>query len=317
MILAVSLNPSVDRTVFVEGLRVCDTNRVVRTETDAGGKAVNLARVAVELGATTLLLGFVAGGTGAFVRHVLQREHVPHELIELPGETRLNICIEDLGGGPPTMLNARGAEVPRQDWELLKSAVQRHAAPDTWVALGGSVPPGVPNECFRELALIAKSKGAGVVLDADGEPFLLGMEAKPDFIKPNVAEAQRYVGRELDSQERIVQAAQDLYDKGTPIVVISRGDQGAIMVCEHGVFNAVPPKIKATSTIGSGDSLIAGMLSSMERGEPIDVALRWGVAAGAATAMSDGASIGRLNQTQQIFENVTVSRVGIGNGRIA
>ncbi len=308
MILAISLNPSLDRTVFLDELKVGDTNRVDHTETDAGGKGINLARVAAEMGAKTKVLGYVGGGSGDFVIRVLNREGVANEFIEVSGETRTNVCIETSVGGPPTMLNERGPEISSHEWQQLIELVESASSSATWVAVGGSVPPGIPQDCMKTLVEVAHRSGAMVLLDADDTAFALGMQGIPEFIKPNLREAERYIGRAIPDQESALRAAEDLHLAGTHIVVLSRGELGAILACEEGLFNAVPPKIHQRSTIGSGDSLLGAVLAALEQGSTMEEALRWGVAAGAATAMTDGASIGRKTDVLNLLPQVVVER---------
>lgn len=310
MILAIALNPSLDRTIFLDELKVGDSNRVIRTETDAGGKGINLARIAAEMGANAMTVGYLGGGTGAFVRKVLEREEVPSKFIEVMGETRTNVCIETMRGDPPTMLNERGPHISGEQWAELQDLVQESAAASSWVALGGSIPPGIPADCMRTLAEIAHSRGAKVLLDADGEAFVQGMRAGPEFIKPNIREAERYLARTIPDLESACEATAELHRDGTDIVVLSRGAQGAILCSQEGLFNAAPPKVEQRSTIGSGDSLVGAMLAALTQGLSLETSLRWGVAAGAATAMTDGASIGKKIDFERILPSVVMERCG-------
>lgn len=308
MILAVSLNPTVDRTLFVDELKVGDTNRVVRTETDAGGKGINLARVAAELGAEAHVIAFLGGGPGEFVRRVLMTEGVSLTAIETEEETRINVCIESPQSGPPTMLNERGPTVSSENWSQMLELVKPLAARATWVAIGGSIPPGAPPDSMKTLIEIAHNQRAKALLDADGAPFVLGMEAGPEMIKPNVLEAERYLGRELRTDAQAFAAVRDLADRGPQYVVLSRGELGAILACDDGVFDARSPRIRQASTIGSGDSLLGAMLAALEQGKDTQEALRWGVAAGAATAMTNGASIASLAQVEALLPAVSIQR---------
>ena len=315
MILTVTLNAALDHTLLIEGLKPHDTNRIQSIQTDAGGKGINLSRIAAELGASTTATGFLGGGTGAFIRHVMKKQLVNDECIEIHAETRTNFNIES-GDGPPTTFNAKGAEVTDKEWFELVARVTDLATKSTWVALGGSLPPGVPENAFGILGAIVKKSGAKLVLDADGTAMQAGLAASPDFIKPNVREAERLLNRQLfGSRDAIIQAARDLYNQvqneqsPEPIIVISRGAEGAIMHCAEGTFETDPLPIQPKSTIGSGDSMIGGMLYALTEGKDLPTALRYGNAAGAATATSDGSQIGRLNDILELFEKTSVHKI--------
>ncbi len=143
MILTVTLNPSVDHTLFVGTIVLHDTNRVQRTERDAGGKGVNLSRVVAELGGKTSATGFLGGGPGAIIRQVLNDQGVLNEFTEVAGETRINFSIES-GDGPPTSFNEQGPEISPAELDTFRGRLQGHLREAEWLTLGGSLPKGVP-----------------------------------------------------------------------------------------------------------------------------------------------------------------------------
>lgn len=312
MIVSVTLNPAVDHALFVEGLKIGDTNRVVRSEIDGGGKGINLSRVTVELGGMSLATGFLGGGTGAFIRKVMEIQGVFHDFVEVPGETRTNFSVEEGSGRPPTTFNERGPSIPPAAWDRLQHKVKHYAARAHWVTFGGSLPPDVPVDAYRILVDIAHAEGAKTVLDADGEPMRHGVQADPDFIKPNMREAERLLddGRVLETLGDAIRAAVDLRDRHE-IVVVSAGALGAALACPEGTFLGKSPQVDAKSTIGSGDSLIGGMLAAMEKGLALEEAFAWGLAAGAATATTDGSEIARRPVFERLLPLAEVARVKV------
>ncbi len=312
MILTITLNPALDQTLLVTGLKPHDTNRIQEVQTDAGGKGINLSRIAAELGTQTTATGFLGGGTGGFIRHVMKKQGIIDECIETSSETRTNFNVES-GDGPPTTFNAKGNAVTEREWLQLVAKVTELASSAKWIALGGSLPPGLPEDAFGILGQIAKHAGAKLVLDADGAPMQAGLTANPDFIKPNVREAERLLNRQLfSSRDAIIQAARDLFAQANasePIVVISRGAEGAIMCCAQGTFETTALPIHPRSTIGSGDSMIGGMLHAILEGNDLPTALRYGNAAGAATATSDGTHIGQKQDILDLFEKTSVHEI--------
>ncbi|MCW5942317.1 MAG: 1-phosphofructokinase family hexose kinase [Fimbriimonadaceae bacterium] len=309
MILSVTLNACVDHATFVKELRVGDTNRVLRTETDAGGKGVNLSRVTSELGAESQATGFLGGDAGEFVKTVLEHQGVGCPFVWTQGKTRINFSVEDETGGPPTTLNAPGPTITADEWGALLAWCAHLGSSRPAVAMGGSIPPGVPTEAFEVLVSLFREKGCFVSLDADGEPMRQGVRAKPDLIKPNVAEASRLLDRDLPDLPARVRAAHDLRALGIGTVLLSMGAEGALLATGNGVWIGVPPRVDVRSTIGSGDSLLAGYLVGRERGLPSGEALALGTACGAATATTDGSEIARRPEVERLLPLVTVEKL--------
>ena len=306
MILTVTLNPSVDRAIYVDELKLGDTNRVERSETDAGGKGINLSRVADELGAQTLATGFLGGGPGAFVMSVLKREGVPCDFVPIEGDTRINFSVEDEAKNPPTTFNERGPNIHQREWEALLEKCRHHSAKTKWACVGGSVPPGLGADVYKTLLLLFKERNCRTLLDADGEPLRIGLEAHPDLVKPNSKEAERLLGWPIKSDEDAIRAAREMRALGAETVILSRGEDGAVLVSNSGTWIGRSPKVEVCSTIGSGDSMLGAFLWALEEGMTEDEAFRWGLAAGAATAMTNGSEIARKPVIEKLIQYANV-----------
>ncbi len=223
MTLTVTLNPSVDRLVYVRQLVPHDTSRILRIEEDAGGKGVNVARVLKRLGVPVVATGFLGGRAGRYVLHELSEvDGVECRFVWVNGNTRTNLAIQEEDGSPPTALNERGPQISLEELDSLLRAVEELSRSARFVALGGSLPPGVPTDIYAMLAEIASRHGAKVVLDADGEPLVQGLKASPFLIKPNENETERLLGRTIDTIEDAAKAAQDLHAGGVPVVIVSK-----------------------------------------------------------------------------------------------
>jgi 1-phosphofructokinase family hexose kinase len=255
-----------------------------------------------------MALGFLGGKTGQFVCAVLQAEGVPHDFIWLDKPTRRNLCIEETSGRPPTMLNEPGPEISPQHWEALLAKLDAYLPQASWVAMGGSLPPGVPRDAYAILIERAHQAGVPCALDSDGPPMLAGLRARPELIKPNEHEAERLLGRALRTDTDCFEAARELHARGIRYVIISRGARGADAVSPEGAFRAIPPQVQVRSTIGSGDSMVAGVLHILAQGGSFEEALRWGTAAGAATATTSGAEIARREQVLELLPQVKIRR---------
>lgn len=309
MIATVTLNPALDRTVYVEGFVRGDTNRIKKTELDAGGKGINASRMLAELGAETFALGFIGGRTGRFIEHVLAEEGILTAFVHTKAETRTNVDIQDLAGAPPTSLNEQGGPVTPEELAGLRNSVRQHAATSRIMILGGSVPQEVGSGVYAELIEIAQAEGSQIILDADDEALTLGLAARPMMIKPNIDEAQRLVGRDLRGVPSVAGAAKELALRYVRVAVISMGKLGAIAATSEGVWHAVPPQVEAISTVGSGDSMVAGIAFSLAEGKSMPEALALGSAAGAATAMSSGVRMGRKEDVHRLLSHVTIRRL--------
>lgn len=309
MITTLTLNPAFDKTVYVAKLIPNDTNRVTRIEIDAGGKGINCARMLKRLGADTLALAFLGGKTGDFILSVLAKEDVPVDCVHTRRPTRNCIAVQESGGPAPTTLNERGGPIDHDELVLLFEKAKDAARRSSFLLCGGSVPVGVNPDVYSVLVQIAAHGGAKAILDSDGETFAEGIKAKPFMIKPNRDEAGRYLNKQFASKADVARGAVEFAEMGIELVVISLGKQGAIAHWDGAIYSAVPPEVKSVSTIGSGDSLIAGVTYGLEQGMDIRNALKLGCAAGAATAMSDGADIGSKEDVDRLVSGVTITRL--------
>ena len=309
MITTVTLNPAIDKTISITKLILNDANRVSRVEIDAGGKGINCSRMLKELGVETKAIAFLGGKTGDFLRMVLEKEGVPLEFVQTEKATRTCIAIEDTTDRPPTTFNELGGPIEHRELVVLLEMAKDIARSSNFMVFGGSVPVGINQDIYRVLIQIAIAGGAKAVLDADGEAFNEGLKAIPFMIKPNRDEAERILGQQFESKSDVARAALTLAERGIELVVISLGKQGAIACYEGIIYDVVPPTIKAASTIGSGDSMIAGLLYGLDQGMPIDEALRMGCAAGAATAMSSGTDIGTKQNIDKLVSDVKISKI--------
>lgn len=315
MILSVTLNPCVDLTLFVDTLKPFDTNRISRKEVDAGGKGINLSRVAVELGAKSLATGFIGGPVGDQVLAVMRDQGVVDAMVRTRAETRMNFSVEDGTENPPTTFNAKGGPFDSSEWTALVNKVSELSREAKWVAIGGSLPLGVPADAYKTLVEVAKNQGARVLLDADGEPLKAGLLGAPDMIKPNLPEASRLLGRPLQTREEAIDAVQEIWQMlksagaEEPIALLSMGSKGALAFDGEAVLFAEPIEIEEKSTIGSGDSLLGGLLAGLVGGDSLEEALKQGSAAGAATAMTDGTQIARRGEVQRLLKLAKVQRI--------
>jgi len=309
MIATVTLNPALDRTIYIDHLLPNDTNRIVRTETDIGGKGINASRVLKELGCNTIALGFLGGHTGRYIESVLVSEGIQTDFVRVGTDTRTNICVQETSGAPPTTLNESGPQVTEDEFEELFAKVRKVARKSSMVILGGSLPPGTPEDTYKKLVRLITEAGAKAVLDSDGEPMRLGMEAIPFMIKPNRDEAHRLTEIDIQSAQDARYAADLLARSGIGLVVISMGAKGAVARSLEGAWYAKSPEVAPISTVGSGDSMVAGIAFGLIERHSMKEALTWGAAAGAATALTDGTGICRRDQILALVPGVHIQEL--------
>lgn len=287
MIYTLALNPAIDRTFWVDRIDYDDSNRVQRECRYPGGKGIDVSRVLTNLGLPNRALGFVGGFAGDELECRLISEGVDGDFIRISGETRTNIVIHESVPGRQILLTTSGPEISPYELGKLLAQIENLKDPSL-IAIGGSLPPGVHPEIYRRLIATAKKKGARTVLDADGEALKVGIQGKPDYIKPNIHELGRLVGRELTGVEDIVEGAESVRRQGVGTVLASWGANGMVMVGEQVRYLAVPPKVKAVNTVGVGDSTVAGFIYGLATGlDPVGC-LVFAVGAGTATTLKPG-----------------------------
>jgi 1-phosphofructokinase family hexose kinase len=310
MIVTFTPNPAVDQTLFVTGLKFGEVNRARESELSPAGKGINVSRVAHRLGWPTMAFGFLAGDIGDVAQNALDAEGVQSHFARVPGQTRINVSIADEASGACTSVSCPGPTVTAEHLAELEGMLRFWLQATKVLVLAGSLPAGVPDDTYARIIDTASRQGVCTVLDADGEPLRLGVEATPYLIKPNRAEAERLLGRPLPDLEAVADGARELSARGIGVVVISMGADGAVCVEGGRARRAVSPKVEVRSTVGSGDSLVAGLCVGIARGDGIVEGLRLGTAAGAATAMTPGTELGSAEEIAALVAQVQVEDLG-------
>ncbi len=305
-VVTVTLNPAVDKTIVVPRFRPERVVRVKEAFVYPSGKGVNVARALVRLGAPALCLGFVGGYAGAFLRDALEREGIPHDFTSVAAETRINLTLRDPESGLEVHFVEAGAPVSEAEWQAFLATYERHLPNARWIALCGSLPPGVALDSYAQLIRRAREGGVLCALDTSGDALRLGVQARPDLVKPNRQELAELVGKPLDSDEALLAAVEQLLVQGIRFVVVSLGKEGAIGSDGKGFWKATPPLVPVVNTVGSGDALLGGMLFGLLKGLPFSEALRFAVAVGTANTLVDGPAYIDAATVSAIVEQVSL-----------
>lgn len=303
MIITVTPNPAVDQTMFIERLVPGRVNRARETQLDPAGKGVNASRMARRLGWPTIAFGFLAGETGRIVESALDGEGVQYHFVHVPGRTRVNMTV--LGDdGEATSVWGPGPVVAAEHLEALSNLLDFWLQGGRMLVLAGSLPPGAPDHWYASLLTRARARGVTTLLDAHGAALRNGLDAAPSIIKPNRVEAEELLGCELGSTEAVLAGARELAGRTGGVVIISMGREGAVCVDGRRAWRIVPPSVQMRSTVGSGDSFVAGLTVALARGDDLIEGLRLGAAAGAATAGSTGTSLGTAAAVAELLPHV-------------
>lgn len=260
-IATVTLNPAIDRTVFIPNFKAGQVNRVEREQSDAGGKGVNVASVLADYGFSIAVTGFLGAENSYIFEQLFARKKIEDRFVRIAGQTRTGIKIIDEVHQETTDLNFPGQAPTAADVESLFQIVESLAADCPWFVLAGSIPAGVSGGLYQDLVEIIRAKGRAVALDTSGEGLHRALNAGPTLIKPNLDELRELTGQSLNSQAKVVEAAQRLLREGIQTVVISMGAQGAIFVEAEEVVLAQPPKVAVVSTVGAGDAMVSGTVA--------------------------------------------------------
>jgi 1-phosphofructokinase len=296
MIYTVTLNPALDYVVQCTQLVPGGITRPHTTVLQLGGKGVNVSQILRCLNIDNVAMGIVAGATGAVLEQGLQEMGIQTEFVHIPrGLTRINV---KLTAQTDTEVNALGPTVHPQALEPLLARLRTLQAGDVLV-LAGSVPPGLSVTIYRTLLQQVEGKGVYTVVDAAGVLLEESLPGAPWLIKPNHIELEELAGCALTSEAALVNAARDLQRRGARNVLISIASEGALLLTQEGLlYRAKAPSGRVKNAVGAGDSMVAGFLAGYQENNDMAQALRWGVAAGSATAfccqLADGAQIQQM-----------------------
>lgn len=306
MIATVTLNPSLDEHISVNGLVVEEANRWSKLRRYAGGKGIDVSRAIHEMGNRTIAYGFTGGPQGRAVEILLDEEGVPFSFTPIEQETRTNFIITDTKTAQQTIINAPGPHISKKELERFSNKMKKiHPRPDLLV-ISGSLPRGVPDNIYYDIVFEAKGCGLRTILDSAGKWLVEGIKAKPYLIKPNVHEAEELLKTELHTEEAIIKAVLDLVETGIEVAVISRGRDGIIAATKKNIVKAVPPPVKVRSAVGAGDCTIAGLALKLAENEPLIEACRLAVAMGTAAALTPGTELCHRADVENLLPQIKV-----------
>ncbi len=309
MITTVTMNASIDKAYYMS--QAIENGTVMRVKTclnSAGGKGLNVARIARLCGASVQATGLVGGYNGQYLEALLDRDNIPHNFLHIQGETRSCINILDEKYGSTEYLEP-GCEVTAEEEQAFMEKFPDIIRDSSVVTISGSIPKGVKADIYGRLISIAKTMGKQVILDSSGETLREGIRCCPTIVKPNQDEIQQFFHEKIHGMEETITCAKRIYDLGIPYVVISLGKEGALLVCREGVYLGRPLKVQVINTVGCGDSMVGGLAVSLERGDTPEKALGHAVAVATANALSPNTGDFKKEQYEKLIRQVSVDRL--------
>ncbi len=301
-----TLSPAVDVSYEVETLHIDEKTHARSNRFDPGGNGINVARALGELGIVSSNVIIAAGTMGELLRHLVGEPSGTH-WVKVDGETRVNATI--IQAEPPAQFEITGVGPTVTEVALAEVAeIFLGGALGGYGVLTGSLPPGTPEDFYCEMVSTLTSQGALAVVDSRGSILEQTLRYKPFLIKPNQYELGQLCGQSVSRIEQVITQARRLHEGGVANVCVSLGARGAVLVCEEGCFVATAPDIKVISTVGSGDSMVGGLLASLASGASASFALKLGVACGSATATKPGTALFAKADLGVLLDEISVTR---------
>ncbi|MGF7145860.1 1-phosphofructokinase [Anaerotaenia torta] len=310
MIITVTMNPAVDKTVDLEQMHHGGLNRVKNVIMDAGGKGINVSKTIQELGGETVATGFVGGSGGLLIKKALKEMGIPSDFVEIEKEIRTNLKVVEADGNV-TEFNEAGPVISEEELEQLTGKLLGYANEEALFVLAGSIPGGISKTVYQTLTRKLKARSARVFVDADGELFTHALEAGPDIIKPNRHELEEYFHKDYRVDEgELVGMGQTLLKKGVGMLAISLGQMGALFLAGDQVLRCPGLKVEAHSTVGAGDAMVAALAYGVNRGMSLSECAALGIAASAGAVTTKGTKPPKRELVEELRRRVTVQSIG-------
>lgn len=302
-IATLTLNPALDKNTWVEKLQPEKKLRCEIPEYEAGGGGLNVSRAISILGGKSIAIYAAGGATGDKLDSLLDTEAIEEHRIRISKETRVNLLVTERSTGSQFRFGMPGNELSPEEIQRCIDEVRKLPDEIEYLIASGSIPPNAPVDLYAIISMIARGKNIKFILDTSGKALDTAAKTGVYLIKPNLRELSQIAGKEQITGPEQEEIAHQIINEGiTEVVVLSLGPRGAMMVTRDFTEYVVPPTVKPTSTVGAGDSMVAGIVLSLTRGEDLRTALKWGVSAGTAATLTSGSELCRRDDVIRIFK---------------
>lgn len=307
-IVTITLNPSIDVSAATEAVEPIRKLRCFNQRRDPGGGGINVARVVTRLGGTCRAIYPAGGSPGCLLHRLLDAEGVLSLSVEATADTRESFTVLERRSGDQYRFILPGSDLAEAEWQACLRRLETLGEPPGYVVVSGSLPPGVPAEIYGRIADIAAQRGARMVLDSSGQALAAALEAGVFLVKPNLRELGDLTGRPLDRAPDWEDAAASLVRSGkAEVVALTLGDRGAFLASREVVLRAAPLEVEIASAVGAGDSFLAAMVWHLCKGDGLEDAFRYAVAAGTAALLTGGTELCRRADVERLADQVTLS----------
>lgn len=306
MILTLTLNPCIDKTIYLDQLEVGSYNRVKSVREDSAGKGLNVSIVLNNLKEPTRCMGFNFKSNGYLLEQLLDGHNIKYDFITLEGAIRTNIKLFDRSCQVMTEVNEAGPLVPMEAVEQLLENVEDALTHTDILVMSGSIPPGVPTDIYQRLIRMANEKHVKTVLDAAGESLILGLQEKPYLIKPNTLEFEQAFKDEIAKGTDTLKIARRVIAGGIPYVCLSMGSDGAMLIDKDHAYQARPLPLEAKGLTGAGDSMVAGLCYAIRRQLGSEDMLRYAMASAGGSIRQEGTLLAREDDVKELLPLVDI-----------
>ncbi|WP_274362156.1 1-phosphofructokinase family hexose kinase [Paenibacillus thermotolerans] len=310
MITTVTLNAAIDKTYYIDDFQLGKVNRTRTMHSVPGGKGINVAKVALALGAQVTATGFVGGKNGEFIAEEVEKLGIRSDFVRTEGgESRLCLNIISGAEGTSTEILEAGPVISSGELQLMREKIEAAAGQSEIVVMSGSIPKGVPDDFYAELVAIVKKQGRAAFVDTSNVPLLKAIEAKPYFIKPNEDEIKILVKDAQLTEDAVIRGVHMLMDLGIECAAVTLGAAGSIIGYRGSCYRVRTPKVNAVNTVGCGDAFTAAAAVGFERTAPFADVFRQASAAAAANALSEQAGQVSLDMLAKLLPLAAVEPV--------
>ncbi|MDX2505751.1 MAG: 1-phosphofructokinase family hexose kinase [Gammaproteobacteria bacterium] len=306
-----ALNPSVDISYEIDQLVSSKKIRSTHTQYYPGGNGINVARALNELKLPLSLYSIIGGESGNLLLRLLGDKLTDcHHYFSVEGETRLNAIIQQSNPPGQYEVDSTGPDIPEETVEQIIEAFLE-VSHNNIAVLSGSIPPGVKETVYRDLTARLQQQGSKVIVDANGDELMNVMNASPYLLRLNRYVLESIVNRRLEQPEEVAEAAREIQKKGSNMVCVTLGQQGALLVDQKNSYYCVAPKVRIKSTVGCGDAMISGMISAISQGKSSAEILRFGVICGSTTASHPGTELFEFSEVMKEYDELEVISLNI------
>ncbi|MDZ4794055.1 MAG: 1-phosphofructokinase family hexose kinase [Bacteroidota bacterium] len=300
-IITITFNPAIDKSTSVAALIPEKKLKCTEPVYEPGGGGINVARAIKKLGGEATAVYLAGGYTGKAFSELLIKESVQSIVIETAESTRENLVVAETASNQQYRFGMPGPHIQEHEWKDCLTAIEKINDVE-YIVASGSLPKGVPTDIFARIAIIAKRKNAKLIVDTSGEALKQAVNEGVYLIKPNVGELSSLVGKEELNIELVDDVARTVIEKGKcEVVVVSMGPAGAMLVTKDMVQQIIPPAVIRKSTVGAGDSMVAGMVLSLSQNKNLIETVQYGVACGTAATINPGTELCRLEDAEHLY----------------